>query len=112
MNSILNEALANVSLLSNNNSQGLLSMFPVIILLIIFMYLFIVRPQTKKIKDHKYLIDSLQKGDEIVTVGGVLGKIEKIADDLIMVNIADNVNVIIQKKAISHIIPRGTMKTI
>lgn len=93
-------------------SQGLMSLLPMIILLVLFMYLMVIRPQSKKAKEHKSLINSLQKGDEVMTIGGILGKIEKIADDFVVLSIAENTNITIQKGAISNIIPRGTMKTL
>ncbi|EKE01562.1 MAG: hypothetical protein ACD_21C00105G0011 [uncultured bacterium] len=95
-----------------STTQGIMSMLPMIALLVLFMYFMIIRPQSKRAKDHKNLIAGLQKGDEIMTTGGILGKIEKIADDFIVLNIADNTNVTVQKSAISNIVPRGTIKSV
>jgi preprotein translocase subunit YajC len=95
---------------SPSTMQGLMSMLPMVILLVLFMYLMVIRPQSKKAKEHKSLIGNLQKGDEVVTIGGILGKIEKITDDLLVISIAENTNITIQKNAIANIVPRGTMK--
>ena len=92
-----------------STTQGLIQMLPMIILLVLFMYLTVIRPQSKRAKDHKNLISNLQKGDEVVTVGGILGRIEKINDDLLVISIAENTQVTIQKSAIANIVPRGTI---
>lgn len=97
---------------SPSTSQGLMSILPMIILLVVFMYFMVIRPQSKRAKEHKNLISNLQKGDEITTIGGILGKIENIADDFIVLNIAEGTNVTIQKSAIANVLPRGTMKVI
>ena len=97
---------------SQSTAQSLMSILPMIILLVLFMYFMIIRPQSKRSKEHKSLVSNLQKGDEVITVAGVLGKIEKITDDFIVLNVAENTNITIQKGAISNIVPRGTMKNI
>ncbi|MDR1057425.1 MAG: preprotein translocase subunit YajC [Coxiellaceae bacterium] len=115
MSFLISDALAEVTsngAASQNTAGGLMSMLPMIILLVAFMYFMVIRPQSKKAKDHKKLIDNLQKGDEIITVGGILGKIEKLTNDFIVINIAENTNIAVQKSAISNIVPRGTIKTV
>jgi len=97
---------------SQSTASGLLSILPMIILLVGFMYFMVIRPQSKRAKEHKNLLDNLQKGDEVVTIGGILGKIEKISNDFMVISIADNTNITVQKSAISNIVPRGTMKTV
>jgi len=57
-------------------------------------------------------MDSLQKGDEVMTIGGILGKIEKITDSFIVLNIAENTNITIQKNSIANVVPRGTVKSV
>ena len=69
--------------------QGLISMLPMLIILILFMYFLIIRPQSKRAKEHRSLVNSLQKGDEVITTGGILGKITKISDDFITLTIAE-----------------------
>ncbi len=93
-----------------STTQGLMSMLPMIAIFVVFMYLMIIRPQSKRAKEQKSLIGSLQKGDEVVTIGGILGKIEKITDDLLVISIAENTHVTIQKSAVANIVPRGTIK--
>lgn len=79
---------------------------------ILIFYLLIWRPQSKRAKEHKALMSGLNKGDEIVTSGGVAGKITKVTDDFIVVEIADNVEVKVQKVAVATALPKGTLKDI
>ena len=91
---------------------GLLSMLPMLILLMAFMYFMVIRPQTKRAKEHKNLMGNLQVGDEVVTVGGILGTIDKIADNFVILVVANDSKVTIQKGAVATILPRGTIKGI
>ena len=74
------------------------------------MYFMIIRPQTKRAKQHKTLIDSLGKGDEVVVTGGLLGKIRSLDENFITLEIASGVEVQIQRQAITSVMPKGTMK--
>ena len=110
MSLFISDAFADAG--AQNSSGGLMSILPMIILLGLFMYFMIIRPQSKKAKEHKSLMSNLQKGDEVVTVGGILGKIEKIADDFLVVSLSENNIITIQRNAVSSLMPRGTMKTV
>ena len=90
---------------------GILSMLPLFILFAVFWF-FLIRPQMKQAKEHKTMIEALAKGDEIVTTGGMLGKIKDIGDNFIVLEVAKEIQVKIQKNAVSTILPKGTMKTI
>ncbi|MCY1466511.1 Sec translocon accessory complex subunit YajC [compost metagenome] len=70
------------------------------------------RPQAKRAKEQKNLLSSLQKGDEVVTSGGIAGKITKVADDFVVVEVSDNVELKFQKGAIAATLPKGTLKAI
>ncbi len=74
------------------------------------MYFMIIRPQSKKAKEHASLLDSLSKGDEIVTNGGILGKIVKLGDNFVELKVSDSSNIKIQRHAIASVMPKGTMK--
>jgi preprotein translocase subunit YajC len=74
------------------------------------MYFMIIRPQQKRAKEHKQMLDALSKGDEIVTGGGVLGKVASINENFVELTIADNVVIKVQKQAITSVLPKGTMK--
>lgn len=74
------------------------------------MYFMIIRPQQKRAKEHKQMLDGLSKGDEVVTGGGVLGKVAGITENFVELTIADNVVIKVQKQAVTSILPKGTMK--
>jgi preprotein translocase subunit YajC len=86
--------------------------FVPIILMFAVLYFLMVRPQMKKAKEHKALLEALAKGDEVVTQGGIAGRITKVGDDFISIAIADNVDVQIQKGAITLVLPKGTLKNL
>ena len=90
---------------------GLMSMLPLFILFAVFWF-FLIRPQMKQAKEHKTLVEALAKGDEVVTNGGMLGKIKEVGDNFILIEIAKEVQVKIQKNAISTVLPKGTMKSL
>ena len=76
---------------------------------LVIFYLMIWRPQAKRAKEHKNLLGNLQKGDEVVTSGGIAGKVTKVADDFV---VSDNVELKFQKAAIAATLPKGTLKAI
>ncbi len=85
-----------------------------IIMLVLFglvFYFLLIRPQSKRQKEHKSMIDSMEKGDEIVTNGGLIGKISKIDDNMIVLKINDNNEVMIQRGMIATTLPKGTIKS-
>lgn len=90
---------------------GFLDFLPLLALFVVFYFL-VLRPQQKRAKEHKSMMEALQKGDEIVTAGGVLGKVAKISENYVSVEVAEGVNVNIQKSAIQTVLPKGTIKSI
>ncbi|MDO8926050.1 MAG: preprotein translocase subunit YajC [Sideroxyarcus sp.] len=90
---------------------GFLEFLPLVALLAVFYFL-ILRPQQKRAKEHKALMEALQKGDEVVTVGGVLGKVTKVGEENVAIEVADNVVMQVQKMAIQNVLPKGTIKSI
>lgn len=89
----------------------LLSFLPLIILFVIFYFL-LIRPQQKKAKEHKNMVEALAKGDEIVTQGGLLGKVTDVSDQYLSCKLADNVEVKLQRHAVAAVLPKGTIKTV
>lgn len=83
-------------------------LFP--ILLIVIFYFLLIRPQTKRAKEHKQMVEALKKGDEVVTSGGLLGRIIEIGENFIELEIADGLQVKIQRNAVSSLMPKGTLK--
>lgn len=90
---------------------GLMDFLPLIVLVAIF-YFFILRPQQKRAKEHKGMVEALQRGDEIITAGGELGRISKVHEQYLGVELAENVEVIVQKSSIVSVLPKGTLKSI
>lgn len=76
------------------------------------MYFLMIRPQTKRAKEHRELLASLTKGDEVLTQGGMLGKIERDAGNFFILSLSDNVEVPVQKQSIVQLLPKGTLKSI
>lgn len=76
------------------------------------LYFVMVRPQMKRAKEHKALVEALAKGDEIVTQGGIAGRISKVGDSYVTVEIADNVEVQLQKTAVMLVLPKGSLKNL
>ena len=107
-------AMPALAMAQDAGSQGMGVMGQVIFFagFILIFYFLIWRPQSKRAKEHKALMAGLDKGDEVVTSGGVAGKITKVADDFIVVEIADNVEVKVQKVAVAAALPKGTLKDI
>ena len=89
----------------------LMSFLPFIIIFVLF-YFMLIRPQMKQAKAHKLMIDSLKKDDEIVTNGGLLGKIVKIKDQYVTLEITTGTQIYIQKQSIQNLLPKGTIKSI
>ena len=87
----------------------LTSFLPLIVIFVIFYFL-LIRPQSKKAKEQKQMVAALAKGDEIVTNGGVLGKITKVGDNFLALEVADGVQLKIQRHAVATLMPKGTIK--
>ena len=90
---------------------GFMEFLPLVALLAVFYFL-ILRPQQKRAKEHKALVEALQKGDEVATIGGIMGKVTKVSEDSAAIEIADNVVIQVQKAAIQNVLPKGTIKSI
>jgi preprotein translocase subunit YajC len=82
---------------------------PLVLLFVVFYFL-LIRPQQKKVKEHKSLVEALKKGDEVVTYGGLAGKIREMGDNFCDIEIADEVVVKIERQNISRLLPKGTLK--
>jgi preprotein translocase subunit YajC len=89
---------------------GLFNLIMLVVLFVVFYFL-LIRPQTKRAKEHKQMVDSLQKGDEVVTNGGLLGKITELGDNFIALDVG-NSEVKVQRQAVAAVMPKGTMKNL
>ena len=90
---------------------GLMSFLP-IILMFVLLYFLMIRPQMKRAKEQKTMIDALQKGDEVITAGGVLGRLTKVSDAYVTVEIAAGTEVSVQRAAVQTLLPKGTIKSV
>ena len=89
-------------------TDTLMGMLPIVLMFVV-LYFLMIRPQMKKAKEHKTMLEGLQKGDEVVAMG-ILGRISKISDNFLSLDIAPNVTIQVQKQSVSQLLPKGTMK--
>lgn len=89
---------------------GLMGFVPLIVIFVLFYFL-LIRPQMKRAKEHRKLVEALSKNDEIVTTGGLLGKVTDVEESFITVEIADGVKVKVQRNAVTSLVPKGTAKS-
>ena len=87
----------------------LMNMLPLVLMFVV-LYFVMIRPQMKKQKEHKAMIDALAKGDEVATAGGLLGKVVKLADNAVTLEIATGVEVQLQRSAVVQVLPKGSIK--
>lgn len=89
--------------------DSLMSMLPLVLMFGV-LYFVMIRPQMKKAKEHKTMVDALAKGDEVVTAGGMLGKVAKLGDSNLSLEVAEGVEIQIQRTAVAQVLPKGTIK--
>ena len=92
--------------------NGDFSSLAVFLPMIIIMYFLMIRPQMKRQKEQKTMIEALAKGDEVVTAGGVVGKVNKVTDAFVTIEISNGAEMHVQKNAITTLLPKGTIKSI
>jgi len=90
---------------------GLVGFLPIIIMFVL-LYFLMIRPQMKRAKEHKTMVEALQKGDEVITAGGVLGRITGVSDVYITLEIAPDTEVSVQRGSVQTLLPKGTLKSI
>ncbi len=91
--------------------SSFLSFLPIILMFIV-LYFLMIRPQMKRQKEQKAMMDALSKGDEVVTAGGILGKVTKVTDAYVTLEVADGTEIVVQKAAIATLLPKGTIKSL
>jgi preprotein translocase subunit YajC len=90
---------------------GLMSFLPIVLMFVV-LYFLMIRPQMKRQKEQKAMIDALAKGDEVITAGGILGKVTKVTDAYVTVEVADGTEMVMQKASVTMLLPKGTIKSI
>ena len=93
------------------SGSGFMEFLSVIAVCVVFYFL-LLRPQQKRAKEQRIMLAALQKGDEIITIGGELGRVSKVSENYVSLEIAENVTVLIQKSAVQTVLPKGTIKSI
>ncbi len=102
---IINNAYAQTA----SPADGGMSMIIMVVLFFIIMYFMIIRPQNKRVKEHKKLIDSLSNGSEVVVSNGIMGKIIKIKEDAVELEVSNGVNIKVRKNSITTVLPKGSI---
>lgn len=111
MSFFISDAMAEAAPAAAQGAQqpGLAGFLPLIIIFVIFYFL-LIRPQSKRAKEHRNMVSALQKGDEVVTNGGILGKITEVEENFVTLEVANGVEMKIQRNAVSQLMPNGTYK--
>ncbi|MBT9492260.1 MAG: preprotein translocase subunit YajC [Paucibacter sp.] len=94
---------------TGSTESSLLSMLPLVLMFVV-LYFVMIRPQMKRQKEHKAMIEAIAKGDEVVTTGGMLGKITKLGESIISIEVAAGVELQVQRGAVVQVLPKGTVK--
>ncbi|MDX5408906.1 MAG: preprotein translocase subunit YajC [Thauera sp.] len=90
---------------------GLMGLLPLILMFVVLWFL-MIRPQMKRAKEHKAMVEALAKGDEVVTGGGIAGRVTEVGDSFVQVEVAANTVVAVQKQAVATVLPKGTLKAL
>lgn len=112
MSFFIAEALAEAPAAAAAQQGSPLTFWGMMIFMVLIFYFMIIRPQNKRNKELKNLLASLSKGDEVSLSGGMLGKITKVTDDYVVVEVAPNIEITFQKAAVTATLPKGTLKNI
>ena len=96
---------------ASGQPSALMQFLPLVLIFIVFYFL-LIRPQTKRAKEHRSMVAALEVGAEVVTNGGILGKVTELAEQFITVEVAPGVNVKVQRQAVSQVLPKGSLKSV
>ena len=108
----ITDALATTAAQHPAGLQSFSSFLPLMIGFFVLFYFLMIRPQNKRAKEHRNLIENVTKGDEVVSSGGVVGKVSKITDGFIILTVAEGVEITLQKSSVASVLPKGTMKSL
>ena len=108
---IISSAYAQAAPATGGDAGGFIGFLP-IILMFVLLYFLMIRPQMKRAKETKAMIEALQKGDEVITAGGVVGRISKLGEQYVTLEIAPGTEIVVQRAAVQAPLPKGTIKTL
>jgi len=111
---VISDAFAQAAPAAQGGASTFMGLLPIILMFVV-LYFLMIRPQMKRQKEHRTMVDALQKGDEVITAGGVLGKVTKVADQYITLEVAEGQNgavveMLFQRAAVQTLLPKGTIK--
>ncbi|PQJ95448.1 preprotein translocase subunit YajC [Chromatium okenii] len=109
MSFFISDAIAQTGDAAASAGGSIMALLPLVLFAVVFYFL-LIRPQTKRQKEHQKMVDSLAKNDEIVTVGGMAGRIAEIGDNFVLVEIAEGIQVKVRRSAVESVMPKGTLK--
>ncbi|MBL8383671.1 MAG: preprotein translocase subunit YajC [Burkholderiales bacterium] len=89
--------------------DGLMGLLP-IVLMFVLLYFMMIRPQMKRQKEHKLMVEALKSGDEVIAAGGILGRITKVSDSYVTVEVGESSQIVVQRGAVQTLLPKGTIK--
>lgn len=111
MSFFISDAMAEAAPAAAGQPGLMEALFPFVILFIVFYFL-LIRPQSKRAKEHKKMVEALSKGDEVLTQGGIYGKVVEVGETHLVVELADNLQVKVQREAVASLLPKGTIKSL
>ncbi len=115
MSLLISNAYAQAAGAATDPTGGLMGLLPIILMFVVIWFL-MIRPQMKTAKEHQKMVGALQKGDEVVTQGGIAGRVTKVGENYITVEVAEGkdgpIEVVVQKSAVGTLLPKGTLKTL
>jgi preprotein translocase subunit YajC len=94
---------------ATGGESGLLSLLPLVLMFVV-LYFIMIRPQMKRQKEHKTMVEALAKGDEVVTAGGVLGRVTKLGETYLHIEVANGIELQVQRSSVVQVLPKGTLK--
>lgn len=109
MSFFISDAMAEGAPAAASTADSWMGLLPLVAMMVLF-YFILIRPQSKRAKEHKNMVEALQKGDEVVTQGGILGKITQVSENFVTVEISRDVSIHVQKHAVAALMPKGTIK--
>lgn len=109
MNWLISTASAQATT-GSGQSGSLISMLPLVLIFVVF-YFMLIRPQSKRAKEHRAMIEALEAGNEVATSGGIIGKVTEVSESFVTVEIAPNVHVKVQRSTVAQVLPKGTIKS-
>lgn len=107
----ISNAYAQAAVGGSSLESSLTSFLPIILMFVV-LYFLMIRPQMRRQKEQKSMMEALAKGDEVVTVGGMLGRVTKVADGYVTLEVGAGIEVVVQKVAVATLLPKGTIKSL